>query len=142
MAVCKALAVPAISHEISDDEACPIPAGHDATGWPVLWWDGAKGYGGGMCVRGFGTMRAILSANLIAMLAITAAAGGSAHVVTLYRSSAIDSTMRLHIATFDADEGAAYNSENCQIAAQLFQGQPGVTVRYWCESGPYRQSWE
>lgn len=62
-------------------------------------------------------------------------------VVTLYRSSALDSTMRLHVATFDAvDQGPGYNSENCQLAAQLFQDQPGVTVRFWCEPGRYRSA--
>ena len=83
---------------------------------------------------------------LCAVLMVAADAAGADNntqsVVTLYRTSAVDSEMRLHIATFDTDEGASYNSENCQITAQLFQGQPGVTVRYWCEPGPYRQSWE
>lgn len=63
-------------------------------------------------------------------------------VSTLYRNSFIDSTMRIHIATFDADVTIpTYNSENCQIAAKLFQGQSGVSVRYWCEPGRYRQDW-
>ena len=83
---------------------------------------------------------------LCAVLMVAADAAGAddkaQNVVTLYRNSVSDSEMRLHLATFDTDEGASYNSENCQIAAQLFQGQPGVTVRYWCEPGPYRQSWE
>ena len=64
-------------------------------------------------------------------------------VVTLYRNSPVDSTMRLHVATFDAVETSpTYNSINCQLAAQLFQDQPGVTpVRFWCEPGRYRASW-
>lgn len=46
--------------------------------------------------------------------------------------------MRIHVATFDAAETEAYNSENCRIAAELFQQQPNVKVRYWCEKGRYR----
>lgn len=53
--------------------------------------------------------------------------------------------MRIHVATFDVTEedggGPTYNSENCQIAAELFQAQPGVTARYWCEPGHYREDW-
>lgn len=46
--------------------------------------------------------------------------------------------MRIHVATFNAADGDAYNRENCQIAAELFAGQPMVTSRYWCEKGFYR----
>ena len=56
-------------------------------------------------------------------------------VYTLYRSSAIDLLARVHVATFDASDGDDYNRENCDIARVLFQDQPGVTVRYWCEAG-------
>lgn len=57
----------------------------------------------------------------------------------LYRSSLVGSEMRIHIATFDADEGKAigtnkpYNLENCEVARDLFQAQPGVKVKFWCE---------
>jgi hypothetical protein len=46
--------------------------------------------------------------------------------------------MRIHIATFDAKDGDAYNRENCNLASKLYQGQPGVTVRFWCEKGRYQ----
>ncbi|MDK9721247.1 MAG: hypothetical protein OEL53_08700 [Rhodospirillales bacterium] len=60
-------------------------------------------------------------------------------VYTLYRTSPLDPNMRIHMATFDADESSpTYNQENCQLAADLFTKQPGVTVRYWCEKGRYR----
>jgi hypothetical protein len=58
---------------------------------------------------------------------------------TLYRNSATDENMRSHVATFDASDGKAYNQGNCEIARQLFQAQPGVTVRYWCELGKLRK---
>lgn len=58
-----------------------------------------------------------------------------AQVYTLYRNSAADRSMRLHVATFDATHGESYNRENCIIARNLFEGQPGVTVDYWCDNG-------
>ena len=44
--------------------------------------------------------------------------------------------MRIHIATFNADESKEYNKENCSIAASLFQKQTNV-VKYWCEEGDF-----
>ena len=58
---------------------------------------------------------------------------------TLYRNSPLESTARIHIATFDADESDNYNNENCQQAQSLFQQQPGVTNKFWCEKGRYRR---
>jgi hypothetical protein len=59
---------------------------------------------------------------------------------TLYRSSpapALGESARLHVATFDAAGGGDYNRQNCGIAQELFQQQPGVKVRYWCEKGRF-----
>ena len=83
----------------------------------------------------------------ILLIAMTLAAGtactGTAflqNAATLYRSSVVIENARIHIATFDvADNRFATNWDNCQIAAELFQQQPGVTVRYWCEKGRYRK---
>lgn len=71
-----------------------------------------------------------------------ASVGAGESAYTLYRNSVADSAMRIHIATFDADQGDSsedYNRENCWIAANLFQSQPSVTIRYWCERGIYRK---
>ena len=56
---------------------------------------------------------------------------------TLYRSSATDggANMRIHVATFDAIDGATYNRDNCEISKTLFQEKSGVAVTYWCERG-------
>lgn len=59
---------------------------------------------------------------------------------TLYRNSMTDAAMRLHVASFDAADGAAYNRDNCGQAQQLFQGQPGVKTRFWCEPGRFRSA--
>jgi hypothetical protein len=58
---------------------------------------------------------------------------------TLYRNSITDKNMRLHIATFNSTDGDAYNSENCNLAASLFQKQDGVKTRFWREKGEYRK---
>jgi hypothetical protein len=62
----------------------------------------------------------------------------SSDAYTLYRDSAADPRLRVHVATFDAADGDAYNRDNCRTAADLVAGQPGVTVRYWCEKGRFR----
>jgi|UniRef100_UPI00404842D9 hypothetical protein len=60
---------------------------------------------------------------------------------TLYRNSATSGgeSRRMHVATFDAKDGEAYNMGNCQIAEELFQKQPGVTVKFWCEKGVFKK---
>ena len=63
---------------------------------------------------------------------------GKSDSFTLYRNSPTDRTTRIHIATFDAKDGEKYNAGNCDIAAGLFAQQAGVTVRYWCERGPFK----
>lgn len=71
--------------------------------------------------------------------------GDSDEVATLYRTSVVVPDARYHIATFDADDKKtgstrfAYNFENCQIAAELFQNQPGVKTKFWCEKGYFRE---
>ncbi|MGE4013649.1 MAG: hypothetical protein AB7G15_16085 [Alphaproteobacteria bacterium] len=58
---------------------------------------------------------------------------------TLYRASVVAGITRIHVATFDASEGFNFNRVNCEIAGGLFQAQPGVIVRYWCEQGQFRR---
>ncbi len=58
---------------------------------------------------------------------------------SLYRNSVTDENMRIHVATFDAADGEAYNRGNCDIARDLFQAQPGVKVKFWCEKGSFRK---
>ena len=79
-------------------------------------------------------MRKFLTIILL-IFGTTAVANETA--ATLYRSSVLNENERYHIATFDANHGSAYNWENCQLAAKLFQAQPGVTTRFWCEKGKF-----
>jgi hypothetical protein len=56
---------------------------------------------------------------------------------TLDRDGVLDPTMRIHVASFDSSNGADYNQENCQLAADLFGRQAGVVTRFWCEKGRF-----
>lgn len=62
---------------------------------------------------------------------------------SLYRNTELFEDARLHVATFDAgyrdDEMKEYNRENCERARSLFQGQPGVKPRFWCEKGRFKE---
>lgn len=62
--------------------------------------------------------------------------GGS---YTLYRTSGFDANARIHMATFNAKDGHDYNMENCELARSLFQAQPGIITRFWCEKGNFRE---
>jgi hypothetical protein len=57
----------------------------------------------------------------------------------LYRNSVTDKDMRLHVATFDAPENEGYNRGNCDQAQELFQAQPGVKTKFWCEKGRFKK---
>jgi hypothetical protein len=83
-------------------------------------------------------MRFLLAA-ILALTATGASAQSDDEVYTLYRSSVLDPSMRLHVATFDSTDGKDYNAENCNLAADLFQRQDGVQTRFWCESGRYHK---
>jgi hypothetical protein len=36
-------------------------------------------------------------------------------------------------------KGKAYNMGNCQIAQELFQKQPGISVKYWFEKDNFKK---
>lgn len=78
---------------------------------------------------------------------------------TLYRTGidiptqTHDETLRLHVATFDANQEANYNLANCEFAKELFTStQPHfrnyrsntvaagtLKVKYWCEKGHFKK---
>lgn len=74
------------------------------------------------------------------LLAVQATGWAQDGTFTLYRSSVFDQSARVHVGTFDAADGADYNRENCELAGHLFQAQPGVKVRFWCERGTYTRN--
>lgn len=92
-------------------------------------------------------MRRVLPVTLfVAIIALASCSQfpASKSAFTLYRNSMLDNptldkSSRIHIATFDADDGRDYNQGNCELARQLFQSQLGVETRFWCEMGRYRK---
>ena len=80
-----------------------------------------------------------LFAKIVITLAVASIAGCGESTYTLYRNSATDEGLRIHVATFDANEGEGYNRGNCEIARELFQNQDGVKVRFLCEKGRFRR---
>lgn len=48
--------------------------------------------------------------------------------------------MRLHVATFDADDRDNYNRDICEIVREFFTERPFMQSRYWCEPGRYREN--
>jgi hypothetical protein len=73
---------------------------------------------------------------------ITSCGGSDANdgqIFTLYRNSVTDDNMRIHVSTFDAADGEAYNRGNCEQAQLLFKAQPGVTTKFWCEKGRFKK---
>ena len=78
-------------------------------------------------------------ACLALILVISGCGVTDSNTYTLYRSSVLDGVNRIHISTFDAEDGEDYNEGNCRLAAELFQQQPDVKTRFWCEKGRYRK---
>lgn len=94
---------------------------------------------------------------LTALMSLALAACGSEQpprapeleTATLYRNSNLVSGMRIHWATFDADDAPAYNINNCMMAARLLNANlvafaeaegkpPHNAVGFWCEPGGFR----
>ncbi|GJE42897.1 hypothetical protein [Methylobacterium soli] len=79
---------------------------------------------------------ALLAFGLCGLVGACDLISGSGY--TLYRNSIVTDGARIHVASFDAKDGEAYNRENCDVAAVLFNGQEGVRTKFWCEKGRYR----
>lgn len=77
---------------------------------------------------------------LFLVIAISACGtAGESEAYTLYRDSTVSGVHRIHVASFDASSGEQYNRENCQVAGDLFQQQPGTKTKFWCEKGRFRK---
>ena len=82
------------------------------------------------------------SLRILLLFAVVALLGGcDLHdsTFTLYRNSATDENMRVHVASFDAADGEAYNRGNCEQAQLLFNTQSGVKTKFWCEKGVFKK---
>ncbi len=72
-------------------------------------------------------------------IALMAGCNSESESFTLYRNSIMDENMRIHVASFNATDGEIYNKGNCEQAQLLFQAQPGVKTKFWCEKGAFRK---
>lgn len=85
---------------------------------------------------------------------ISACVMDSSTEYTLYRTgvdlsaNVHDETLRIHVATFDANQDANYNLANCEFAQESFNtNQPHfrsgkiatIKIKYWCEKGRFRK---
>jgi hypothetical protein len=61
------------------------------------------------------------------------------NVYTLYRSSLANDSLRIHVASFNAAGGGTFNRDSCEYTRDLYQAQPGIKTRFWCEKGTYRE---
>ena len=84
-------------------------------------------------------MRALSLLTILFMSSCGPSSGFEDKTFTLYRNSVTDPNMRLHVATFDANEKEEYNRENCDVAQKLFGAQPGVKTKFWCEKGRFKK---
>lgn len=93
----------------------------------------------------------------VLLISVSACTGGSdtsdQRVVTLYRNSSADLTMRIHFSSFDADGGVNYNLSNCQMTARLLNANIRQlhaariaedsayvpSTGFWCEVGRYEE---
>ena len=97
-------------------------------------------------------MKKLFATLTLAFMCFCAIAAGTEY--TLYRTGidlstkAHDATLRIHVATFDADQDPKYNLANCEFAQELFNAdQPHyrgsiystVKIKYWCEKGRFKK---
>lgn len=81
----------------------------------------------------------ILVSTALIFAACGASGASESASFVLYRNSVTDENMRIHVGTFDASDGEAYNRGNCEQAQSLFQAQPGVKTKFWCEKGRFKK---
>ena len=97
-------------------------------------------------------MRAVqVIASMICVSSVLVACSSDrGEAYALYRNSPFDYTMRVHWATFDADDKGSYNMNNCLMAARLLNAnvtasakaegkERDVMAGFWCEPGPFEE---
>jgi len=93
----------------------------------------------GSRMRDLGMRKKLLILALVAATGCSNQRSGDSGTYTLYRSSVVAGIAHVHVATFDAKDGDAYNRENCELTARFFSVQPSIETRFWCEPGFFRQ---
>lgn len=90
-------------------------------------------------------------ALMISMGVSSAWASDKEGIYTLYRTSSFtEPLLRIHFATFDANERPAYNQGACEMIARLLNANLHATFKaagrtahpkigFWCEHGRFRK---
>jgi hypothetical protein len=93
----------------------------------------------------------VIAAALMATACSSGSSDGGAEKFTLYRNSLLDTSVRVHWATFDAaGSDRNYNRNNCETAARLLNANVEASAReegqdrdpavgFWCEPGGYSE---
>jgi len=91
-------------------------------------------------------MQKRLAGVLLAGVVCLSSCAQRAETYTLYRTSSMDRSLRIHWGTFDAHEGdPSYNRANCEMAARLLTANMKALngddynphLGFWCEPGRY-----
>jgi hypothetical protein len=88
---------------------------------------------------------------IIWSVALAGCSQQQSNTVTLYRNSPVAIGVRVHWATFNADESdPSFNLNNCLMAARLLNANVTASAKaegkdrdnsvgFWCEAGSYRE---
>ena len=96
------------------------------------------------------------AAFILTVALMTTGCDDSTSSYTLYRNSglsvALNKPVRIHVATFDADESnPTFNRNNCAMSSRLYNANiialtplsstnPIQRVGFWCEAGKYNEN--
>jgi hypothetical protein len=86
--------------------------------------------------------------SFVALSACGFPSSSEAEPETLYRNSQVDGSMRIHVATFDAENSNLhYNLLNCQMTSKVLNAnveklnpeRKRQRVGFWCEKGTFEE---
>jgi hypothetical protein len=83
---------------------------------------------------------AMTAGIFLALLGCESRSTDRSETYTLYRDSPVEPGLRLHVATFDANDRDDYNRDMCETVREFFTERPFMGARYWCEAGRYREN--
>ena len=67
---------------------------------------------------------------------------GDDSVFTLYRNNHINPYIRVHVGTFDSENGSRYNSFHCKKVVEFFNNDAKKRAskeQHWCEKGYFKE---
>ena len=64
------------------------------------------------------------------------------NIFTLYRNNDMNPKIRIHVGTFDSNNGASYNSFHCEKVVQFWNKDAKSRTSkelHWCEKGYFKE---